>query len=96
MPLLRDSLAFTTSLSAGMHEIEILITRSLQNVMLSPDQFITNITLAPVPPVDPDPDPAPEPATWTILGGALAALTIASRLARLHHGRRRPVAQMSG
>jgi hypothetical protein len=28
IPLLRDTLSFTTSLSAGMHEIEILITRS--------------------------------------------------------------------
>jgi len=95
MPLQRDTLTFTTSLSAGMHEIEILITRNLQNSMLSPDQFITNITLAPVPPIDPD--PVPEPATWTILGAALAGLAIARRRLSQHQGRRRHlVAQRSG
>jgi hypothetical protein len=87
IPLLRDTFSFTTSLSAGMHEIEILITRSLQNSMLSPDQFITNITLEPVPPIDTD--PAPEPATWTILCVALAALMIARYRLSQYQGRRR-------
>jgi hypothetical protein len=93
MPLLRDTLTFTASLSAGMHGIELLFTRSLPNADLSPDQFITNITLAAVPQVDPD--PVPEPATWTILGGSLGALAIASRLAR-HQSRRRPMPRTSG
>jgi len=80
--LLRDTLSFTTSLSAGMHEIEILITRSLQNSMLSPDQFITNITLV-------DPDAVPEPPAWTILSVALAALMIARYRLSQYQGRRR-------
>jgi hypothetical protein len=89
-PLLRDTLAFTTSLSAGMHELEILITRSLQTVDLSADQFITNITLV-------DPDPVPEPAAWTILSVALVALAIARRRLSQHQGpRRHLVAQRSG
>jgi hypothetical protein len=82
MPLLRDTLAFTTSLSAGMHELEILFTRSLQTVELSPDQFITNITLV-------DPDPVPEPAAWTILSVALVGLAIVRRRLSQHQGRRR-------
>ena len=82
MPLLRDTLAFTTSLNAGMHELEILITRSLQTVDLSADQFITNITLV-------DPDPVPEPATWTILVVALVALAIARSHSFQHQARRR-------
>jgi hypothetical protein len=93
MPLLRGALTFTTAFSAGMHEIEILITRDLQNTDLSPDQFITNITLAPVPQAD----PAPEPATWTILGVALAGLAIGRRRLSQHQGRRRHfVARRSG
>lgn len=90
MPLLRDTLAFTTSLSAGMHELEILITRSLQTVDLSADQFITNITLV-------DPDPVPEPAAWTILSVALVALAIARARSFQHQARRRhSAAQSSG
>jgi hypothetical protein len=90
MPLLRDTLTFTTFLIAGTHEIEILITRSLQNSMLSPDQFITNITLV-------DPDPVPEPATWTILVVALVALAIARSHSFQHQARRRhTTAQRSG
>jgi hypothetical protein len=88
-PLLRDTLAFTTSLSAGMHDVEILFTRSLQTVELSADQFITNITLV-------DPDPVPEPAGWTILSVALVALAIArSRLSQHQGWRRHLVAQRS-
>jgi hypothetical protein len=90
MPLLRDTLTFTTFLSAGMHEIEILITRSLQNSNLTPDQFITNITLV-------DPDPVPEPAAWTILCVALVALAIARSRSFQHQARRRhSTAQSSG
>ena len=85
---LQGTLEFSSYLTAGIHEIEILVTRSFQNSTFTPDQFITNITLV-------DPDPVPEPPTWTILCAALAALTIASRLARRHHSRRRPVAQVS-
>jgi hypothetical protein len=79
MQPLRDALTFTTAFSAGMHEIEILITRDYQNSLLSPDQFVANITLVP------EVVPAPEPATWTILGAALAALSIGRRRLSQHH-----------
>jgi hypothetical protein len=84
-PLLRDTLAFTITLSSGMHELEILVTRSLQTIDLSPDQFITNITLV-------DPDSIPEPATWPILGVALAALMIGRHRLSQHQGQRRHLA----
>jgi hypothetical protein len=72
-PLLRNTLAFTTALSTGPHEIEILITRDFQNGLFTPDQFLTNISLVPQAPA------IPEPATWTILGVALAAMSFSRR-----------------
>ena len=73
-PLLRSTLAFTTTLNAGPNEIEILINRDFQNSLFTPDQYITNIALVPQ-----DPPAIPEPATWSILGVALAAMTFSRR-----------------
>jgi hypothetical protein len=91
-PLLRGTLAFTSALSAGSHEIEILITRNFIESDFTPEQFITDISLVPqaTDPQPPDPQATmtPEPATWTILGAALAALSVSCRrLVRRHRGR---------
>jgi hypothetical protein len=45
--VIRDTLSFSTTESAGAHTLEILITRPFQNgsAGMSPDQFITNIAI---------------------------------------------------
>ena len=40
--VVRDALSFTTTESAGVHTLEILITRAFLNSANSPDQFITS------------------------------------------------------
>jgi hypothetical protein len=72
-PLLRNTLAFTTALSTGPHEIEILMTRDFLNGLFTPDQLLTNISLVPQAPA------IPEPATWSIFGVALAAMSFSRR-----------------
>src|SRR4029077_16728949 len=43
--VIRNTLSFTTTESAGPHTLEILITRPFVNTAITPEQFITNIAI---------------------------------------------------
>jgi hypothetical protein len=47
--VIRDTLSFTTTETAGAHTLEILITRPFIVTPAAPEQFITNIAMAAVP-----------------------------------------------
>lgn len=65
--VIRGNLAFTATESAGPHSLEILITRMFDNSAagVTPDQFITNIAIAPA---------IPEPASGALLAAGLLSL----------------------
>jgi hypothetical protein len=61
------ALLFSAPVSAGVHQIEILVTRPyLSGGFSSPDQYVTDIsaTLAAI----------PEPSTWAMIGLGFAGL----------------------
>src|SRR5215467_8424052 len=47
--VIRDTLSFTTTETAGAHTLEILITRPFIALSGTPEQFITNIAIAGLP-----------------------------------------------
>jgi hypothetical protein len=47
--VIRNTLSFTATETAGAHTLEILITRPFINPPLTPEQFITNIAMVPGP-----------------------------------------------
>jgi hypothetical protein len=64
--VIRNTLSFTTTETAGAHTLEILITRPFQNNG-TPDQFITNIAIT-----------APNAVPGPIAGAGLPGLILAS------------------
>ena len=65
--VIRNTLSFTTTESAGPHTLEILITRPFVNNAITPEQFITNIAIAGAAAV-------PEPASLGLLAAGLVGL----------------------
>jgi hypothetical protein len=64
--VIRNTLSFTTTESAGAHTLEILVTRPFTNDNVTPDQFITNIAIS-----------AAEPASLALLAvGLLSFATV--------------------
>jgi hypothetical protein len=70
--VIRNTLSFTTTESAGPHALEILITRPFTNPLRTPEQFITNIAITGA-------TAAPEPATLGLLAAGLLSIAIARR-----------------
>ena len=70
--VIRDTLSFTTTESAGAHTLEILITRPFLNATGTPDQFITNIAISAATAV-------PEPTSLTLLAAGLLSFAAARR-----------------
>ena len=65
--VIRNTLSFTTTESAGPHTLEILITRPFVNNAITPEQFITNIAITGAAAV-------PEPASLGLLAAGLVGL----------------------
>jgi hypothetical protein len=80
--VVRDTLSFTTTESAGAHTLEILITRPGTNDLDTPQQFITNISIAGAAAV-----PAPEIGRGLPVLLAVGGLWFGAKL--LERGRRR-------
>lgn len=70
--VIRNTLSFTTTESAGPHTLEILITRPATNPLRTPEQFITNIAITGAAAV-------PEPASLGLLAAGLLSFAIARR-----------------
>lgn len=70
--VIRDTLSFATTESAGAHTLEILITRPATNPARTPEQFITNIAFTGAAAV-------PEPASLSLLAAGLLSFAIARR-----------------
>jgi hypothetical protein len=72
--VIRDTLSFTTTETAGAHSLEILITRPFLNdgAGASPDQFITNIAITGAAAV-------PEPTSLALLAAGLLSLAVLRR-----------------
>jgi hypothetical protein len=65
--VIRNTLSFTATESAGPHTLEILITRPFLNAVMTPEQFITNIAITGAAVV-------PEPASLGLLAAGLVGL----------------------
>jgi hypothetical protein len=65
--VIRNTLSFATTESAGPHTLEILITRPFVNNAITPEQFITNIAITGAAAV-------PEPASLGLLAAGLVGL----------------------
>ena len=70
--VIRDTLSFETTESAGAHTLDILITRPATNPLRTPEQFITNIAFTGATAV-------PEPASLSLLAAGLLSFAIARR-----------------
>ena len=66
--VIRDTLSFTTTETAGAHPLEILITRPFINSTGTPEQFITNIGISSAAAV-------PEPASLVLLAASLLSFS---------------------
>jgi PEP-CTERM motif len=70
--VIRDTLSFATTESAGAHTLEILITRPATNPFRTPEQFITNIAFTGAAAV-------PEPASLAVLAAGLLGFAAVRR-----------------
>ena len=71
-PVIRNTLSFTATESAGAHTLEILITRPFTTSGITPEQFITNIAITGAAAV-------PEPASLSLLAAGLLSFAIVRR-----------------
>jgi hypothetical protein len=77
---LRGALSFSAPVSAGVHQIEILVTRPyLTDGYSTPNQYLTDISATLV--------PIPEPSTWAMMGLGFACLGFLGYRASWRSGR---------